>query len=113
MKYELFNGEYHLFNNGEFILNAGSAVSFSYTYEIDEDNKKTAVIYKHGHYDRVLELHNQFVILMNQNNIKNKSILFDVDIQFMMTISPSIDELDKLLSCTGYIAKYHEALYVK
>lgn len=110
MHYELVNEEYHLYNGGELILNAGKEVSISYTYSEDDNERNgfTAVLYKHGSNEKVLELHNDFIARMSKLNKECNKEVFDVSEQYMITGKFDLEELNKVLSICDYIGKVHK-----
>lgn len=104
MEYRLINDEYHLYSDGKFILNAGTEVSVSYTYTSD----RRAVIYKHGAYNQVKELHDDFINRMSALNDITGVTYFDTSDCYMISGAFELEELNKMLSICDYIGRIHE-----
>lgn len=104
MEYRLVNNEYHLYNDGKFILNAGNEVSVSYTYTSD----RKSVVYKHGSYDQVKELHDDFINRMLVLNDITGVTCFDTSDCYIISDAFELEELNKMLSICDYIGRIHE-----
>lgn len=108
MEYKLENNEYHLYNNGEFILNAGNEVSISYTYSNKDKERRMAVLFKHGSLIEVKKRHDDFINRMMALNESMKEDVFDTSEQYMITGKFDLEDLNKALSICDYIGIIHE-----